>query len=228
MINKFSTILLDMNDTFMFGADQFGKHEDYSAIYHQLGGTIESSRVNYLIQAAYDYLTVRYPDPKYREVFPSLRSAFECIETQGSLSERDLDLLIDTFAHHERGIVPPEYAIAINQLAQYFRLGLVIDIWAPKARWLETLNQCGVLSVCEATSFSSDCGIVKPSPLPFLKVLIEMQVNPEDALVIGDSVRRDLGGATAAGIACILVGGAKHPSALASVASLIDVVESIL
>ena len=147
---------------------------------------------------------------------------FRSIETQGSLSERDLDLLIDTFAHHERGIVPPEYAVAINRLSQYFRLGLVIDIWAPKARWLETLTQCGVLSVCEATSFSSDCGVVKPSPLPFLKVLTEMQVNPEDALVIGDSVRRDFGGATAARISCILVGGAKHPSALASVASLID------
>ena len=59
MINKFSTILLDMNDTFIFGADRFGEHEDYSAIYHQLGGLIESSRVNYLIQAAYDDLTVR-------------------------------------------------------------------------------------------------------------------------------------------------------------------------
>ena len=82
MINKFSTILLDMNDTFMFGADRFGKHEDYSTIYHQLGGSIESSRVNYLVQAAYDYLTVRYPDPQYREMFPSLRSAFKCIETQ--------------------------------------------------------------------------------------------------------------------------------------------------
>jgi FMN phosphatase YigB (HAD superfamily) len=84
------------------------------------------------------------------------------------------------------------------------------------------LNQCGVLPLCEATSFSSDCGMVKPSPRPFLKVLEEMQVNPQDAIVIGDSVRRDLGGATAAGIWCILVGGAIHPSALKSVPSLIS------
>ena len=100
-------------------------------------------------------------------------------------------------------------------------------IWALKALWIEALNQCGVLQMCEATSFSSDCGMVKPSPHPFLKVLGEMQVNPQDAVMIGDSVRHDLGGATAAGMSCILVGGARHPSALESVASLIDVVDSV-
>jgi predicted HAD superfamily phosphohydrolase YqeG len=57
--------------------------------------------------------------------------------------------------------------------------------------------------------------------------LEEMQVTPPDAVMIGDSVRRDLGGATAAGISCILVGGAKHSSALGAVANLIDLVESI-
>jgi FMN phosphatase YigB (HAD superfamily) len=156
-----------------------------------------------------------------------LREAFLSVEDDDSLSEKDLDLLIETFARHELGFVPPEYAAAIDRLSQKFRLGLVIDIWAPKVRWIETLNQCGVLPLCEATSFSSDHGMVKPSPRPFLRVLEEMQVNPQDAVVIGDSVRRDLGGSAAAGISCILVGGASHPSALNSVASLIDVVDSV-
>ena len=38
MLDRFSTILLDMNDTFMFGADRFGEEQDYSIIYRQLGG----------------------------------------------------------------------------------------------------------------------------------------------------------------------------------------------
>ena len=29
MLRKFDTILLDMNDTFMFGHDRFGAGEDY-------------------------------------------------------------------------------------------------------------------------------------------------------------------------------------------------------
>ena len=117
--------------------------------------------------------------------------------------------------------------MAIDRLAQRFRLGLVIDIWAPKTIWIEALNQCGVLPICEAVSFSSDCGIVKPSPRPFLNVLAQMQVKPQGAVVIGDSVRRDLGGATTAGIDCILVGGAQHLSAIGSVSSLIDIIWSL-
>lgn len=227
MIDKFSTILLDMNQTFMFGADRFDATEDYSVIYRQLGGMMESSCVNQLICAAYDYLDIRYPDPQYRESFPSLRDAFVSVAELDPLSEEDVELLVETFARHELGTVPPEYAASIHQLSKHFRLGLVIDIWAPKTLWVETLERCGVLSVCESASFSSDCGMVKPSPLPFLKVLKEMQVDSQDAVMIGDSVRRDLGGASAAGIDCILVGGAKHPSALGAVASLVELVESI-
>lgn len=216
-----------MNQTFMFGADRFGATKDYSVIYRQLGGTMEPSRVNQLICAAYDYLDVRYPDPKYQESFPSLREAFVSVSVRDPLSEGDLELLVETFAHHELGTVPPEYAAAINQLSKQFRLGLVIDIWAPKTLWVKMLDQCGVLSACESVSFSSDCGMVKPSPLPFLKVLEEMQVDRQDAVMVGDSVRRDLGGAAAAGIDCILVGGAKHPSALGAVDNLIHLVESV-
>jgi FMN phosphatase YigB (HAD superfamily) len=227
MLDRFSTILLDMNDTFMFGADRFSSNEDYSITYYQLGGMMESSRVNQSICAAYDYLDVRYPDPEYRESFPSLREAFVSVAGLESLSKEDLELLVETFAHHELGTVPPEYSAAINQLSKHFRLGLVIDIWAPKTLWIETLRQCGVLSVCESASFSSDCGMVKPSPLPFLRVLEEMQVDCQDTVMIGDSVRRDLGGAAAAGIDCILVGGATHSSALGAVDNLIQLVESV-
>lgn len=222
MLDRFSTILLDMNDTFMFGADRFGEEQDYSIIYRQLGGTLESSRVNSLVRAAYEYLDIRYPDPKYRESFPSLQEAFIVAAGCESLRQKDLDLLIETFARYELGYVPAEYSDAIARLSKRFRLGLVIDIWAPKTLWVESLNQCGVLPLCEAVSFSSDCKIVKPSPRPFLSVLEQMQASPQEAVVIGDSVRRDLGGATAAGIACILVGGATHSSAFGCVSNLVE------
>ncbi|WP_299416275.1 HAD family hydrolase [Acaryochloris sp. IP29b_bin.148] len=226
MIDQFSTLLLDMNETFMFGSDRFGATEDYSVIYRQLGGTMEPSLVNHLTGAAYNYLDVRYPDPKYRESFPSLREAFESAVAFEPLSNENLELLVGTFSRHELGTVPPEYAAAIHQLSKHFRLGLVIDIWSPKALWVERLEHCGVLPICESASFSSDCGMVKPSPFPFLKVLKEMQVEPQDAVMIGDSVRRDLGGASAVGMSCILVGGAQHPSALGAVDSLLELIAS--
>jgi hypothetical protein len=98
MLNGFSTILLDMNETFMFGADRFSEEQDYSIIYHQIGGALESSRVNSLVRAAFDYLDIRYPDPEYRESFPSLQEAFIAVAGHEPLTQQDLDLLIETFA----------------------------------------------------------------------------------------------------------------------------------
>ncbi len=222
MLNGFSTILLDMNETFMFGVDRFSQEQDYSIIYHQLGGVLESSRVNSLVRAAFDYLNIRYPDPEYQESFPSLQEAFIAVAGHESLAQQDLDLLIETFARHELGYVPSEYSAAIAQLSKRFRLGLVVDIWAPKTLWINALNRCSVLPLCEVAFFSSDYGIVKPSPRPFLIVLEQMQVSLQEVVFIGDSVRRDLGGAIAAGIACILVGGATHPSAFGCVSNLVE------
>lgn len=152
-----------------------------------------------------------------------MQEAFIAVAGREPLTQQDLDLLIETFARHELGYVPSEYSAAIAQLSERFRLGLVIDIcWAPKTLWIDTLNRCSVLPLCEAAFFSTDYGIVKPSPRPFLSVLEQMQANLQEVVFIGDSVRRDLGGATAAGIVCILVGGATHPSAFSCVSNLVE------
>jgi FMN phosphatase YigB (HAD superfamily) len=52
--------------------------------------------------------------------------------------------------------------------------------------------------------------VIKPSPKPFELVVEQLGIKKDQGLVIGDSIRRDLGGAKAAGIGCVLVGGAKH------------------
>ena len=64
--------------------------------------------------------------------------------------------------------------------------------------------------------------MVKPSPKPFELVLSQLGISRTEAVVIGDSPRRDLGGAKSAGIDCILVGGAKHPDALKSIDNLLQ------
>jgi FMN phosphatase YigB (HAD superfamily) len=78
----------------------------------------------------------------------------------------------------------------------------------------------------EVTIFSSNSGIVKPSPRPFLQALERMQAYVQDALVIGDSVRRDLGGAVAAGLPCLLVGGATHSSAYSALPNILTLVDN--
>jgi len=226
MLNKFKVLLLDMNDTFMFDADRFGAEQDYSIVYRRLGGTLQSNTVNELIQEAYTYLDERYPDANYRETFPSLRDALLVVSNKRITTDDELEILIQTFGSHELGSVPALYSEALRKLAQRFCLGLVADIWAPKTLWIEELNRSGVLNLFEITTFSSDTGIIKPSPLAFLNTLQQMKADPNNTLVIGDSVRRDLGGAVAAGLPCWLVGGVTHPSAYGVSSNLLEFVET--
>lgn len=219
-------LLLDMNSTFMFGEDRFGDDEDFSVHYAKIGGTLPRDDINRIIRDTYEYLDCRYPDEKYRHRFPSLLTAIQSvIETQ--LPQDELEKIIGTFAFHELGTIPEAYAAALHTLRRKFVLAAVIDIWSPKAAWLDTFARSGIAPLFSALSFSSDHGMVKPSPKPFELVLKTLGISKADAVVIGDSPRRDLGGATNAGIDCILVSGAKHPRAITRVANLLELCDTI-
>jgi hypothetical protein len=64
-------------------------------------------------------------------------------------------------------------------------------------------------------------------PKPFELVLSQLGIASSEAIVIGDSPRRDLGGAKSAGIGCILVGRAEHPDALMSFGNLLELCDTI-
>ncbi|MES2366015.1 MAG: HAD family hydrolase [Pseudomonadota bacterium] len=219
-------LLLDMNSTFMFGEDRFGDSEDFSVHYFKIGGTLPQGEINRIVRAAYGYLDARYPDEKYRHSFPSLESAIREVDDK-IMSEDEINKIVDTFAFHELGYIPKEYAAALHKLRQNFTLAAVIDIWAPKTAWLNEFRRAGISGLFSATSFSSDHGIVKPSPKPFDLVLGQLGIARAEAIVVGDSPRRDLGGAKNAGIDCILVGGAEHPYALKSFNNLLELCNAI-
>ncbi|WP_298611480.1 HAD family hydrolase [uncultured Thiothrix sp.] len=212
-----------MNSTFMFGEDRFGSKQDYSIAYQELGGRLPKQIANQWLNASFAYLAKQYPN--YHKPFPSVPDALRAVAN--NLPEREIELLTQTFAAHERGYLPTDYAAALQQLSQSFRLGAVIDIWSPKDSWLSYLKQQQVLNLFEVLSFSSDHGYVKPSPYGFQLVLKTMQLAPQEVVFIGDSVRRDLAGANATGIDCILVGGATSPQAIASFANLLSFCEFV-
>lgn len=221
MFTRKRALLLDMNSTFMFGEDRFGDIEDFSVYYFQIGGTLPDSEINRIIRASYRYLEIRYPDENYRNSFPSLERAI--LEVVGEALDRsEVEKIIETFAFHELGHVPDEYSAALYKLRQRFKLAAVVDIWSPKKLWLKEFERAGISGLFSAASFSSDHGMVKPSPKPFELVLSQLGISASEAIMVGDSPRRDLGGAKSAGIGCILVGGATHPDALKSVDNLLQ------
>lgn len=219
-------LLLDMNSTFMFGEDRFGDSEDFSVYYLKIGGTLQVGEINRIIRATYRYLEARYPDENYRNSFPSLERAI--LEVVGETLDRtEVETIIETFAFHELGYIPDEYSAALYELRQRFTLATVVDIWSPKKLWLKEFERASVSGLFSAASFSSDHGMVKPSPKPFELVLSQLGISASEAIMVGDSPRRDLGGAKSAGIDCILVGGATHPDALKCVDNLLQLCSAI-
>ncbi len=216
-------LLLDMNSTFMFGEDNFDVTEDFSKYYHEIGGTRLKAEINQIIRAIYLYLDVRYPDEQYRHNFPSIEYAILTLFAD----EFNQGEIIDTFSYHEIGYVSDTYIKVLHELNQKFQLSVVIDIWAPKDAWLRLFEASGISALFQASSFSSDHGIVKPSPKPFELVIEALGIKKEEALVVGDSIRRDLGGAQAAGIDCVLVGGATDEHAAGCYENLITFSQSI-
>jgi len=219
-------LLLDMNSTFMFGEDRFAQSEDFSIHYNNIGGMLSSGELTNIIRLAYEYLSERYPDEKYRHNFPSVEDAIQAV-TERTIQPEEIEKITDTFSFHELGHIPQEYVEALFKLREKFILSVVIDIWSPKKAWVETFKTSGIDKLFSASSFSSDHGMVKPSAKPFELVLNQLKLKKEECLVIGDSARRDLGGAKAAGIDCILVGGAVDAQALSCFSSLLDLVDEI-
>lgn len=214
-------LLLDMNGTFMFGADRFGESEDFSKPYFEIGGILPRDEINQIIRSAYKYLEAKYPDEKYRHSFPTLENAIQRVATS-TLPEAEIVKIVDTFAFHELGHIPAEYNAALHKLKQHFLLASVIDIWAPKKAWLNVFEKSGISKLFSVMSFSSDHGMVKPSPKPFQLVLHQLGIPNSEGLVVGDSPRRDLGGAYAANIDCVLVGGANDPQAVGCYKNLLE------
>ena len=206
----------------MFGEDRFGPEHDYAATYRRFGGHLPSGDVRRLIQASYDHLDARYPDPAYHDCFLTVREALRALPEAGGLGNAELDRLERTFAAHELGRIPPTYAAAIKRLAQTYRLGLVADVWSEQGPWLDELRRADVHDLFEALVFSSEVGSVKPSPRPFRIAVERMGARPADVLVIGDSARRDISGAKAAGLAALWIGQGTPPAG--AVPDLLDLV----
>lgn len=220
MLEGKEALLLDMNSTFMFGEDRFGDDEDFSEYYRFIGGELPKDSVNKVIRSAYKYLDEKYPTEDYRHCFPSLETAIKassCID----IPKLELEKIIRTFSFHEHGEIPLSYVHTLKALKKRFILSLVIDIWSPKTMWIQTFKELGIWEIFSAHSFSSDHGMVKPSPKPFEMVVSKLQLPKEKCLVIGDSIRRDLGGAQAAAIDCVLVGGATSDTALGCFPTLV-------
>jgi len=84
-----------------------------------------------------------------------------------------------------------------------FRLGCVTNTLFGGPPFLEGLRQDGLSHYLGVVSVSCDLGFVKPHPEMFQHALSALGAVPEQALMVGDSLRADVGGAKALGMTAV-------------------------
>jgi putative hydrolase of the HAD superfamily/5'-nucleotidase len=95
-------------------------------------------------------------------------------------------------------------------LAVTHRLGVVSNILSYKGLWLDEFARAGVLPLFATTVFSSDGRSVKPSRRLFEQALDALGTPRSEVVFVGDSLRCDIGGAAAVGLATVWVDGSGH------------------
>lgn len=97
----------------------------------------------------------------------------------------------------------PDTLPALRELGRHHRLGLVTD--AQRVFLEAELRETGLEGIFEVMVVSSDLGYRKPDHRMFAPALAAFGARPEEALYVGDSLDRDVGGAQAAGLTGVLL-----------------------
>ncbi len=110
---------------------------------------------------------------------------------------------LEAFISHSR--VEPSVLDGVRRLkkAGYFLMVLTNGFHDTQTR---RLVQSGILPFLDGYLTSEQVSSPKPSPAMFEKALSKFDAMPHEALMVGDSVEADVGGASALGISSILIG----------------------
>jgi putative hydrolase of the HAD superfamily len=100
-------------------------------------------------------------------------------------------------------LVDPDAETVVRDLARDHRLALVTN-GAPDVQ-REKLSQTALVSSFAVVNISGEIGFGKPDSRIFELTLAALDVAPDDAVMVGDSLARDVAGAHAAGIRAIWI-----------------------
>lgn len=128
-------------------------------------------------------------------------------------------------------VLYPHTNLALMELAKRgLKLAVVSD--APRLQaWLR-LCYLGLQHMFDHVVTFEDTGERKPSPAPFLRILNLLQINPEEALMVGDWAERDITGAAKIGIKTVFARygdtfGTKDSGAEYEVNDIIELIDII-
>jgi putative hydrolase of the HAD superfamily len=123
----------------------------------------------------------------------------EGIEVEDGELERFLEAEHAAWAP-ARQLAPTTHALLESLRDRGIRLALVSNALDPPDLLHRDLRQLGVAERLDAAIFSSEVGWRKPHPAIFERALAELDVAPEHALFVGDTIATDIAGAAALGM----------------------------
>jgi putative hydrolase of the HAD superfamily len=159
----------------------------------------------------------RYPEVDVHQIFSDLWSTYappEAPDLKLLADGRPMDpdsgalamaVLFRTLTRRSFGVFPDVHDV-LEKLRAKYQLGLISD-----AQWVFTdpeLDMADLARFFPVRILSSRVGVKKPDPKIFAEALAALGVTAEDAVYVGDNPERDLVGARAAGMRCILYGPA--------------------
>lgn len=172
--------------------------------------TVDPARFEAAVAGAADLLDS--PNQVYDDAL-FVRYTARIIELMGGTGpevERVAREIYDDWAEHRHFELYPDVRETLRQLkASGFRLGLISNSHRPLETFDEHFDLHGLISVRVS---SSDHGYLKPHPSIFRWALDLMEVTPDAAVMVGDSLGHDVLGARAIGMHSILLARGGAPS----------------
>lgn len=131
----------------------------------------------------------------------------------GEIDEKILSAAINAYLEEKvKHMVPYPNAIEmLKKLKNNYLLAILTD--APRKKALQRLELMGIKDFFDAIITHEDSGEKKPHELPFRKTLEILKAKPSEALMVGDSLARDIAGAKKLGMKTVFAKYGQFPTA---------------
>ena len=219
-------VFFDVDFTLIYPGPTF-RGEGYEAFCRRYGIAVDASRFDRAVASAATLLDS--PDDVYdHRVFVAYtRHIIEQMGGSGERLEACAREIYDEWAgchHFQLYDEVPE--VLQTLVGRGIRVGLISN----SHRCLESFQAHFELRGLVAGAVSGpEHGFMKPNPSIFRAALRKLGVGPEEAVMVGDSLRQDIDGALRTGMRALLIhrGEAPHPDARVLAASGVAVIDSL-
>lgn len=145
--------------------------------------------------------------PEYRREAWRLALADQGVDDAVLAEELGERFAAERRARHE---VFADVEASLSRIDGSHRLGLITNGAACLQR--EKLAASGLADCFEVVVVSADLGVAKPDALIFAHTLKRLGIEPQNAVMVGDSIAKDIDGALAAGLGAVWVNRGGLPT----------------